>query len=136
MTLGVAHRVCDLADRKKEANMKETPFKYLIPLPEVVSEVLGKGPASKTVQSFYAKLIHDFGSEFNMLLHAPLDEVKSKAGSLWKEAMKKMRTGKVNPKPGYDGEFGVIRVFDDLELDKLKGQDSFFQTAPAKKKAR
>ncbi|MBN2738348.1 MAG: hypothetical protein JXR70_15300 [Spirochaetales bacterium] len=135
LTLGVAHRVYELSDRKKEASMDETPFKYLIPLPEVVSEILGKGPSSKTVQSFYARLIHSFGSEFNMLLHAPLDEVESKAGALWKEAMKKMRTGKVNPKAGYDGEFGVIRVFDDQELDKLKGQESFFKASALKKKA-
>ena len=34
-----------------------------------------------------------------------------------------MRSGEVDIHPGYDGEYGVVRVFSDEEREQLLGQD-------------
>ena len=50
VTIGVMHRVAQLADRKAgEKSRQAFPFRSLIPLPEVLGEVYGVGAASKKV---------------------------------------------------------------------------------------
>jgi uncharacterized protein (TIGR00375 family) len=122
LTVGVRHRVLDLADREEPLYPPEAPhFFSLIPLPEVLGEILGTGPSSKRVMGEYGRVISRFGSEFNILLHSPVDEI-SFYSPLLGEAVRRIRSGRVIRRPGYDGEFGVIRVFNEGELDRLAGQ--------------
>jgi len=76
-----------------------------------------------------------FGSEFNLLLHAELEQIRS-FEPLLAEAVKRMREGTVIRHPGYDGEFGVIRVFEQGELAQLAGQGGLFgdQRVPRSRK--
>jgi PHP family Zn ribbon phosphoesterase len=90
----------------------------LMPLPDVLSELLGVGQASKEVMLQYSRVIARFGSEFNLLLQAPLDEIDH-ASPLLAEAVSRMRSGRVMRQPGYDGEFGVIRLFGGHERERL-----------------
>lgn len=111
LTVGVHHRVMDLADREAPLYGPEAPLVHsLIPLPELLGELLGVGPASKKVMLRYAAVIARFGSEFKLLLQTPLDEIASYAPLLG-EAVKRVRDGQVISRPGYDGEFGTITVF-------------------------
>ena len=122
LTVGVRHRVLELADRVVPVYPEEAPgFFSLIPLPEVLGEIIGVGPSSKEVMRQYGLAISRFGSEFNLLLHTPVEEI-SLHSPLLGEAVSRIRAGRVIRRPGYDGEFGVIRVFDDGELDRLAGQ--------------
>ena len=111
----------------------------LIPLPEVLGEILGAGPATKGVMALYSKVIDRFGSEFNLLLDTPVEEINRMSPVLG-EAVARIRTGQVIRTPGYDGEFGVIRVFAEGEREELAGQISLFAgkktKQPAKKQAR
>ncbi len=133
LTIGVVHRVIELADRKKPLYQNGAPgFKSLIPLPEVLGEILQVGPASKKVQAEYARVIGIFGSDFNLLTKTPIEDVIHNHSTLLGEAIKRMREGKVIRRGGFDGEFGVIRVFETNELEKLAGQLSLF--SPEKKK--
>lgn len=126
LTVGVHHRVMELADREAPLYGPDAPAFYsLIPLPEVLGELLGVGPASKEVMHQYARVIARFGSEFNLLLHAQPDEIADHA-PLLSEAVSRIRAGRVIRQPGYDGEFGVIRVFEDGELERLAGQGNLF----------
>lgn len=126
VTVGVHHRVLELADRTQPLYSETAPgFHSLIPLTELLGELLQVGPSSKQVAHQYGRVLTQFGSEFNLLLHADLDQINAYE-PLLAESVKRMRTGKVIRQPGYDGEFGVIKVFAEGELDLFSGQGGLF----------
>jgi uncharacterized protein (TIGR00375 family) len=136
LTIGVHHRVLELADRETPLYRDTAPgFHSLIPLPELLSELLQVGPASRAVTEQYAKVIARFGSEFNLLLHTPLDVLREYE-PLLAEAVARMRGGRVVRRPGYDGEFGTIKVFEEGELVHLAGQSSLFGEPAGPKRGR
>ncbi len=107
LTIGVEHRVEELADRpagyKPE---KAKPFKELIPLAEIIARFIGKGVNTKAVWNKYMEWIDRFGNEFYIMLDAPEEEILSfdrKIGS----AILMTRKQEVKVKPGFDGEYGV-----------------------------
>jgi uncharacterized protein (TIGR00375 family) len=128
LTVGVLHRVMELADRDHPLFRDDSPgFHSLVPLPEVLGEILGVGPASKAVLNSYAGLIGRFGSEFSLLLHASREEIAAES-PLLAEAVGRIREGQVIRHGGYDGEFGIIRVFQEGEIARLQGQHGLFTT--------
>ncbi|WP_446010038.1 UvrD-helicase domain-containing protein [Candidatus Electrothrix sp.] len=132
MTIGVLYRVMELADRKKPVWPKGSPAVHsLIPLQEMLGELFNCGPATKKVNTVYGKLINSFGSEFGILLETPVEELNT-ASPLLGTAIQRVRENKVIRKPGFDGEFGVIRVFEEEERDQLAGQLNLFGMTPAK----
>lgn len=134
LTVGVSHRVMELADRNTPQHGDHSPgFESLIPLPEILSELLGVGPASKAVLKQYARLIGKFGSEFSILRDRPIDEI-SKDSTLLGEAIKRLRERKVIRQAGFDGQFGIIHVFDEGELNNLAGAKSLFATEKVQRK--
>jgi uncharacterized protein (TIGR00375 family) len=122
LTVGVRHRVMDLADREQPLYGADAPgFRSLIPLPEVLGELLRVGPSSRAVMREYAAIIGRFGSEFELLLRVPVEEI-GRSAPLLGEAVRRIRSGRVIRQPGYDGEFGVIRLFEEGELDGFSGR--------------
>ncbi|MHC1696782.1 MAG: endonuclease Q family protein [Geobacteraceae bacterium] len=120
LTVGVLHRVMELADRQVPVYSASAPiFHSLIPLPEVLGGILGVGPASKAVANAYGLVIDRFGSEFGLLLHASTEEIRE-FSPLLAEAICRMREGRVIRQGGYDGEFGTIRLFKEEELRLLR----------------
>ena len=120
MTIGVLNRVCELADRDCNNTFKPATAGQvysLVPLPEIISEILQVGPSSKSVTAEYERLIHKFGSEFSILREVPLDDL-TKDSPLLGEGISRLRAGKVIKHAGYDGEYGIIRLFEDDELVK------------------
>ena len=119
VTVGVYHRVEELADRAPGARPPSAaPFTSLFPLPEALGEVLGVGPNSKRVQSEYLRLLGRLGPELSILRELPLEEIGAAGGPLLAEGIRRMRAGEVHTQSGYDGEYGVIRMFAD-EADQL-----------------
>lgn len=134
LTVGVLHRVMELADRDQPHYPAGAPAVHsIIPLPEVLGELLDAGPATKGVMANYGRIIARFGSEFNVLLTAPLDEIRA-FSPLLGEAVARIRENRVIRQPGYDGEFGVIRVFEKGERQRLAGQSSMFANPKGRKK--
>ncbi|MFZ5759123.1 MAG: UvrD-helicase domain-containing protein [Thermodesulfobacteriota bacterium] len=135
LTVGVSHRVMDLADRKTPLYPANGPtFTSLIPLPEVIGEIMAKGPTSKGVMEQYARTINRFGSEFNLFLHTTLDEITLFSPILG-EAIARIRANRVIRRAGFDGQFGVIRAFAEGEIDRLCGQAALFgESGPRRKK--
>ena len=122
LTIGVLNRVCELADRDFNSTFKpQTAGQVfsLVPLPEIISEILKVGPASKSVTNEYERLIKKFGSEFSILQEVPVEDL-SKDFPLLGEGISRLRKGQVIKHAGFDGEYGVIRLFEDSEL-KRKG---------------
>lgn len=121
MTIGVSYRVNELSDRKEIITPPLTAGKVfsLVPLQEIISEINGVGPSSKSVVCEYERLINTFGSELAILQDIPVDEI-SKSSTLLGEAVSRLRQGKVIKHAGFDGEYGVIRLFEENELGKKK----------------
>jgi DNA helicase-2/ATP-dependent DNA helicase PcrA len=133
VTVGVTHRIETLADRPEGAQPTRTlPFHSLIPLPEILSEVHRVGPNSKRVKQNYEALLAKLCPELSILLDVPLAEIEQAGGSLLAEGIRRMRRNEVTIAAGYDGEFGVIKLFEEEERDTLAGQLSLF--APPQKK--
>ena len=115
LTIGVLHRVLELADREAPVQPHNQPgFASLVPLPEILSEVLDVGPKSKKVSTQYARAIAQFGSELSILQEVPEEDLR-KFNPLLAEGVGRMRRGEVLRNPGFDGEFGVVRVFSEKE---------------------
>ena len=109
LTIGVLNRVMALSDRLQPKLTKA--FYSLIPLSEILSEILGCGPNTKKVQTLYEDLLNTLGPELHILLDAPLDDLEKAGGILLSRAVDRMRRGEVIREGGYDGEYGVIRLF-------------------------
>jgi len=113
LTIGVMHRVTELADRKYcYTPPNAIPFVHAIPLEELIASVRRKGVGTASVQSEYSSLISSFGTEFNILLNAEPEELKRKAPEDIVDAILKVRQGKVKILPGYDGVYGEITPID------------------------
>ncbi len=132
LTLGVMHRVSELADRAKdETPPRDMPFRNLVPLEEILSEIQGVGPKSKAVQKRYEALLHRLGPELFILEDAPLDDIERQSSSLLAEALARLRAGEVRCDAGYDGEYGTIRLFDPSELERKSHASLLFDLIDA-----
>ena len=126
LTMGVSHRILELADRPQgylPENRKA--FESLVPLAEVIAASTGRSAASKKVQEEYFRMVRTLGNEFFILRELPLEEIRNQAGSRIAEGIRRLRESQVKRIPGFDGEYGIIQLFDADELANMEGQMSF-----------
>lgn len=128
LTVGVLHRVEALSDRAESIALPK-PFESLIPLPEVLADCMGVSPASKKVEAAYLQLLARIGPEFTLLRELPIETIASAADPIVAEAVRRLREGRVIRKAGYDGEYGVISLFEPGEVERLSGQTSLLDLA-------
>jgi len=130
LTLGVLYRVEELADRKKgQKPSHSAPYFNMVQLADILSEIYQVGSGSKRVQQAYRAVLEKLGSEFNVL-HRLDDVAIEQAGiSLLAEAVKRMRHREIKVIPGYDGQYGRVRIFRERERARLMGQLSLFKVA-------
>lgn len=115
LVIGVLNRVQKLADQDEGfVPEKAIPFKNIVPLKEIIGEAFGVGVVSKKVKAEYEKIIEHF-SEFDVLLETPIEELKKIADSQVVEGIYRSRIGKVNIQPGFDGVFGKVKIFSEIE---------------------
>ncbi|MDR0291808.1 MAG: UvrD-helicase domain-containing protein, partial [Elusimicrobium sp.] len=136
LTIGVMHRVNELADRK-EKNLIIPPNAgkafSLVPLEEILSEIMQVGVASNAVTNTYENLIEKLGPELSILRDIPVEEISKRHSSLLGEAISRLRQGKVIRHAGYDGEYGAIKLFEQRELENTNLMfDMPLRTKPAK----
>ncbi len=137
VTVGVAHRVEMLADRTQdEAAPPETAgaVESLVPLPEILSEIVGSGVASGAVARAYDRAGALLGPELSVLGEMPVEDI-ARINPLMGEAIERLRAGAVIRQAGYDGEYGVIRLFGEGELARRTKGDLLFE-APVRRRAR
>ncbi len=121
VTVGVMQRVDDLADRPEGLIPEGTiPSIHIIPLVEIIADAFGIGVASVSVKKEYEKMIEKGGSEFSILLDIPVEDLVSFSQPGIAEGIMKMREGKVNIIPGYDGVYGKISLFEDGMQKEVK----------------
>lgn len=113
VTIGVMSRVEKLADRPAGYKPGNAPIYYsIIPLTEIISEVLKAGKNTKRVEDEYFNLIDKLGNEFNILMERKPEEIERVSSHLMREAIERMRSGRIYISPGYDGNYGKIRIFE------------------------
>ncbi|HST63574.1 MAG TPA: UvrD-helicase domain-containing protein, partial [Mycobacteriales bacterium] len=121
VTVGVLHRVAALADRPVGYAPAGAPgWRCLVQLPQVVGELIGVGPKSKAVEAAVSRLVHRLGPELSILQDVPLDAVAAVGPPGLDEALRRLRAGEVVLAGGYDGEYGVVRLFEPKEIADLR----------------
>lgn len=129
LTQGVEQRVGELAGRseddlqlatengftKSKAFPNRPPFVMMVPLVEIIAEAIGSPVASPKVQTPYFRLTDEVGSEFEILLTTEFQKITKVAGERVAEGIDRVRKGKLRIDPGYDGVFGVVKIWKDGE---------------------
>jgi uncharacterized protein (TIGR00375 family) len=115
LVIGVLNRVQKLSDKDEGFVPKNSiPFKSIVPLKTIVSEALGVGEASKKVKNEYDKLVEHY-PEFEILLDVPIEELKKITSEHLAEGIRRARMGEVSIQPGFDGVFGKVKIFSEVE---------------------
>ncbi len=131
ITIGVQHRVEELADRPEGFTPSGAkPFESLAPLPEVIAACTGLSAAGKKVLAQYERLLERLGPEFEILRRVSPEEIERQAGPAIAEGIRRLRAGQVRRVPGYDGEYGKILLLSLSERQALEGQTSLFGVSP------
>jgi PHP family Zn ribbon phosphoesterase len=143
LTIGVENRVLALAQKILTNNdlvflknkydvtfvydpeKKRPPFVSLVPLLEILQEI-NQSPTK--AEKEYEKLVGNLGSEFEILLKRSYDEIEKIGGEKLRLAIEIVRGRKVFVDPGYDGVFGVVKIFkNENEQEKnLINQEKLF----------
>jgi len=122
VTVGVVNRVEKLADRPEGFKPENfIPFKSFIPLGEIIADAKGVGKTSVGVERDYHSYLAKFGTEFDILMRASKEDLLKGLPPKIAEGVLRVRQGKVNIKAGFDGEYGIISIFDEEEKQK-KGE--------------
>ena len=139
VTVGVMNRVIQLSDREDISERpNKLPFRSIIPLKEMLSEIAGVGVKSKKVEAEYQQTIQTLGKELDILMELPLGDIEKKSSATLAEAIRRMRNREIYIQEGYDGEYGVIQVFKPGEAKNFEASNALFQIekpAPPEKRA-
>lgn len=120
LVIGVLNRVEELADRPASAKAPagKPGFRKLVELDKIIAEALGtKSRTAKKVRAEYDNLIRALGPELFILLDSDLEKIKNAAGPRVTEAVRRVRAGELKIEPGFDGQYGRVKIFTDEEKE-------------------
>lgn len=139
MTRGVLGRAAALSGRPpaslradadgtlRDADGSRPGFRRLIPLLEIVAEALGRGAGSKAARNAYFRVIERVGPELRVLAEADEAEIAAAGGERIAEGVMRARTGRASIEPGFDGQYGSVRIWGDDDgqagVDSEAGRD-------------
>lgn len=143
LTLGVAQRVEDLKRRDtfSEENLEKVfddfgvcwqknpyrpPYVKLVPLLEILAQVENVGLSSQKIINEYNNLTTFLGAEREIMLRRKPEEIERAGGAKLKEAILRVREGKILIKPGFDGQFGEVKIWGGEEGRQKEMQISLF----------
>ncbi|MBQ9536294.1 MAG: UvrD-helicase domain-containing protein [Desulfovibrionaceae bacterium] len=120
LTIGVLHRVMELADRNNPGTLDQEPkYQSIMPLQEITAELLGMGVNAQKVLHTYGNILANLGPELDVLVNIPIEDI-SKYWDRLGEGINRLRTNAVQLKAGFDGEFGQVHLFAPEELGSTK----------------
>ncbi len=121
LTVGVLSRVEELADRPDGYRPDGAPsFEKLVELDKIIAASLGvRSRNSKKVQEIYEQMLQALGNELVILRKTKLEDISQQFGSLLAEAISRVRQGKLAVEPGFDGQYGLVKIFNSQEKQKF-----------------
>lgn len=122
LTIGVLNRVDNLADRNEQDinSLDFVPFKSVVPLKEIIADALDVGKHAKQVEIVYRQMLAKGKNEFNILIDMPEEEIKSISSETIANGIIRVRNKRLKLIPGFDGQYGKIKVFNESEHIKFK----------------
>ncbi len=135
LTVGVMHRVGQLAKRPTNVKISvdelgvswvEDPTglhpKYvkLVPLVEILSECLSVMPGSLKVLGKFDEMVERFGSELNILLRTKTSDIEKEFSERIASGISKVRKQDIEVSPGFDGEFGKVKIWNPEKIEALQ----------------
>ena len=99
------------------------PFVSMVALGEIIAEAFNVGFKTKKVLDCYMILIEKFGSEFGVLLKSDIIDIAKYAPARVVDGIERVRSGKIKVDPGYDGKFGVVKIWDEDSSDQTERVD-------------
>lgn len=135
LTVGVMHRVEELARNPKfsqeiskinpngvkwivDPSKKHPPFVKLVPLNEIVAQSLFSTVESQKVKDLFDNLCSEFGNELKVLLKTEVKDIEKFAGKKVAEGVEKVRNGNIIILPGFDGQYGIVKIWDDKKISE------------------
>lgn len=136
LTVGVMHRVEELARGSDwfggetvksnpngvkwilDPSGKHPPFVKLVQLIQIIAEAQSSTVSSMKVVEVYNKLCGRFGSELNVLLKVSSKDLINEAGEKIAEGIIKVRRGDIVILPGFDGQYGVVKIWEDKKISE------------------
>lgn len=134
LTVGVMDRVEELAEGKDwfgqetvklnpngvkwilDKTGNHPPFIKLVQLVQIIAESLSSTVSSLKVLNMYNDICNKFGSELEVLLKAPIKDIEKEAGEKIAEGIEKVRKGDIVILPGFDGQYGIVKIWDDKKV--------------------
>lgn len=93
------------------------PYVKLVPLLEIIAESLESTVMSQKVKVQYNKAIKLIGSELDILLKTDISTISQVVGERIAEGVDKVRRGEIVIEPGFDGEYGIVKIWDSAQKD-------------------
>ena len=116
LTIGVEHRIEDLADREEGFRPKTgSDFMTLLPLSEIIALAMKSPLESKRVMDKYLEMTKNH-SEIDILINLPAEEIRKTAEDRIVYLIMLNRKGKIKVKPGYDGVYGKPVIEEQTKL--------------------
>ncbi len=112
LTIGVENRIDAIAKEKEGYKPSNAIHFYsLLPLHELIASAYSTSITSKLCWKIYNEIILSLGNEFTALLEAKKEKLFSlKLSNLLIEIILLSRRGKLAVNPGFDGEYGTIKL--------------------------
>lgn len=129
LTVGVMDRVEELKTRSQKLETRNQdgvkwvykqdnsrpPYVSCVPLMEIIAEAQGTNVGTKKVRDIYFALINGLGNEFKVLMRADIAEIARLSQDKVAEGIEKVRRGDITVDPGYDGKFGVVKIWNHIQ---------------------
>lgn len=140
LTVGVMERVEKIATRsngqltidngeeviKSKTFPERSGYRMLVPLLQIIAEVFNTAPTAQKVLNEYKKLVTALDGEIKVLTKISIEDIAKISGPKVAEGVGKVRKGQLVIDPGYDGVYGVVKIWREGE-DPAKEEQ---ETAP------
>lgn len=100
------------------------PYVKLVPLLEIAAESVLTSTNSQKAKDLYYKLCQELGSELDVLLKSSYEDIERVGGKVVAEGVSKVRRGDIIVEPGYDGVYGVVKIWHNKNEEKKKEEKS------------
>ncbi len=100
------------------------PYVKLVRLEQIIAAGLGVTTGSQRVPEMYNKLCPDLGAELDVLLKIDLKEIEKVSNARVAQALNKVRGGDIGISPGFDGEYGKVKIWSEEEKETVAKIDT------------